>query len=213
MTVPSISRVPGPPQIGRVPAPFEHEEQRPLWTQLLAVFRDLSGAFDPFANDADPHMRALGRQARQRDQAQANDYFALGDMCARLTLLPDSLSSTYAAKSIAAYVRAGELDSRQGRAVRMALLEFAGWLADAAEVMGGYDALNVALLTAERVLQLDMIAPDSPEGRRLLQTTSQLREHMVHLIEGSGTQSDPRLTGERESRMACDQGQMLLRQN
>src|SRR5690348_5407733 len=97
--------LPPPPQTGcSISSPAPSDDQSGLWSQLLAAFRDLSGSFDSFANDADPQVRALGRLARQRRPQQADDYFALGDLCARLTLRGVHLSGTYAAKTLAAYL-------------------------------------------------------------------------------------------------------------
>ncbi len=79
--------LPPAPQSGRTVVLTDHEDdQTGLWSQMLAVFRDISGSFDPFANDAHPEVRALGRAARQRRHPQSDDYFALGDLCARLML-------------------------------------------------------------------------------------------------------------------------------
>src|SRR4051794_33926073 len=106
MTLSADTYLPPVPQTGRAATPpDEADDQSSLWAQLLARFRDLSGSFDPFANDADAAVRALGRTARQRRQPQASDYFVLGDLCARLTLQEAHLSGTYAAKAIAAYAR------------------------------------------------------------------------------------------------------------
>src|SRR5438105_3852854 len=129
----SNTLLPSPPQTGRiVTLPIRNEEYHGLWTQLLAVFRDISGAFDPFANDADPQVRFLGRLARQRRPPNPDDYFALGDLCARLTAQKETLSSTYAAKAIAAYVRAGEVDPEEVSAARAALSTFAFWVTETA---------------------------------------------------------------------------------
>ena len=61
-------------------------------------------------------MRARGRTARQRRQPQSDDYFNMGDICARLTLQDAHLSKTYSAKTIAAYTRAGEIDTGKRKA-------------------------------------------------------------------------------------------------
>src|SRR5262245_8574496 len=100
MTPPANTYLPPAPQTGRLASPPDQvDNQTGLWPQLLARFRDLGGSFDPFANDADADVRALGRATRQRKQPQANDYFAIGDICARLTLREAHLSGAYAAKA------------------------------------------------------------------------------------------------------------------
>ena len=56
--------LPPAPQSGRTVVLTDHEDdQTGLWSQMLAVFRDISGSFDPFANDGHPDVRALGRAA------------------------------------------------------------------------------------------------------------------------------------------------------
>lgn len=204
-----------PPQTGRSAADHRNEESpQGLWAQLLARFRDLSGAFDPFANDAEPSVRALGRQVRQRRPAEADDYFALGDLCARLTLQENSLSETYAAKTIAAYMRAGDIAPGEIRAARAALIQFTYWVIDAAIRIGRYDSLKVGLLVVERVRQLGVFPPASGDGIRLQRAEAELRERLAGIFEDDVSPAESHhVLAERESRMLCDQGQMLLRQN
>jgi tetratricopeptide (TPR) repeat protein len=215
MTSPADTFLPPPPQTGRTaPLPDAEEEvQRGLWSQLLTAFRDLSGAFDAFANDANPQVRALGRAARQRRTPQANDYFALGDMCARLTAQGATLSETYAAKTIAAYARAGEIAAGEEHAARRALLAFTFWVADAARSFGGYEALKVGVLVADRVAEIVGGQLSQAERERLDEAQNRLRDQMGRIFddEPDAAVSDL-VSAERESRLMCDQGQMLLRQ-
>lgn len=205
---------PNPPQTGRAPKVELQGEDRGLWSQLLAAFRDLSGAFDPFANDAHPEVRALGRAVRQRRQPRSDDYFALGDMCARLTVQGNTLAGAYAAKTLAAYSRAGEVMPADARVARQALLQYAAWAADTARALGGYEAINVASLVCDRVSGMDVAMQGSVDAERLRRDMADLRERLERFFEGS---SEPAETShnvaERESRTLCDQGQMLLRQN
>src|SRR5215208_4499696 len=95
--------LPPAPQSGRTVVLADPEDdQTGLWSQMLAVFRDISGSFDPFANDGHPEVRALGRAARQRHPPRSDDYFCLGDLCARLIVQDAHVSKTYIAKTIAA---------------------------------------------------------------------------------------------------------------
>src|SRR5215208_3717499 len=94
--------LPPTPQTGRAGPATDDDDEASLWSQILAVFRDISGSFDPFANDANPAVRALGRAARQRHQPRSDDYFNLGDLCARLIVQDAHVSKTYIAKTIAA---------------------------------------------------------------------------------------------------------------
>ena len=206
--------LPAAPQSGRTVVITDHEDdQTGLWSQMLAVFRDISGSFDPFANDAHPDVRALGRAARQRRHPESNDYFALGDLCARLTVQNAQINETYTAKTIAAYTRAGEIDRNDRRPARVALLTFAQWVVDTARAFGSYDALKAAALTCERVQELELLA-NKPEDRDHLQESAQrLREQMNRMVN-TGAQTSPNgQTPKRESQLLCDQGQMLLRQN
>ncbi|MFO7168816.1 MAG: tetratricopeptide repeat protein [Chloroflexota bacterium] len=199
-----------PPQSGRSAPPADHpEEPRGLWSQLLTAFRDLSGAFDPFANDANPQVRALGRAARERRQPHPDDYFAIGDLCARLTPQGRTLSSTYAAKAIAAYTRADSLLSPEDASARHALLAFASWTAEAARALGGYEPLKVALLSCERAAALLSDAGAASEAQQLRAVERSLRDQIDRFAdEGDST----RAASERQARLLTDQGQMLLRQ-
>lgn len=206
--------LPPAPQSGRSALSSDPEDdQSGLWSQMLAVFRDIGGSFDPFANDANPGVRALGRAARQRRPASSNDYFALGDLCARETLHSGRLSEAYIAKTVAAYTRAAEIDTGERRPARAALLSYGQWVVDVARALGSYDALKAAVLVCERVQQLDLLANKPAEREHLEETALRLREQMdrsANATAGNGTHGhDP----ERESQMLCDQGQMLLRQS
>jgi tetratricopeptide (TPR) repeat protein/tRNA A-37 threonylcarbamoyl transferase component Bud32 len=81
--------------------------------QLLA--RKVAGDFtDPFAADANDSVRELGRLALRRDVQNPSDYFALGDLCARLALQSERLMILYVGKAIQAYRRAGQIARRIG---------------------------------------------------------------------------------------------------
>ena len=211
MITQSDTYLPPAPQSGRATPPIDHEDdQAGLWSQMLSVFRDISGSFDPFANDANPDVRALGRAARQRRQPQSDDYFALGDLCARLVLVDGQLSEAYVAKAIAAYSRAGAIVPAERRSARAALLTFAQWVVDAARTLGSYQALKAAALACERVEQLDLVAEKPAERTRLQEMSQRLREQMARVSESDATAHNGHDSG-RESQLLCDQGQMLLR--
>jgi tetratricopeptide (TPR) repeat protein len=207
MPTPADHLPPPPPQTGRIPAPPATGEERSLWSQLLTAFRDLSGAFDPFANDADEQVRALGRTARQRRHPHADDLFALGDMCARLTPRGNTLSSTYAAKTVAAYSRAGNTLLSESGAASRALLAFAHWTAQAARALGTEEALTVATLTCERVAEIVAESAAEDELARLGDERTRLADLIEHGTDAGGA-SGP----SHRSRLLTDQGQMVLRQ-
>lgn len=212
MTAPLDPNIPPPPQTGRTPTEHVREEPIGLWTQLLTAFRDLSGTFDAFANDANPEVRALGRAARSRRPQQANDYFAIGDLCARLVVQGNTLSQTYAAKTVAAYARAGELASRELAPAHRAIVSFAFWLAEVARTLGNYESLATALLICEQARRLIADAGWVNVERQLQITEERLRDQVTHMLEGGRTTVGQRISAEQESRMLRDQGQILLRQ-
>jgi tetratricopeptide (TPR) repeat protein len=212
MTSSTDTYLPPAPQTGRAaPAADQADDQASLWSQLLARFRDLSGSFDPFANDADAQVRALGRAARQRRQPQANDYFALGDLCAQLTLQDAHLSGTYAAKTIAAYTRSVLVAPVEMRVARKALISFALWVAEVARLLDDYESLKVGALVCDRIRQLSFIMPNQSDADRLREAETQLQEQMARISEADTPGGH--VAAERESRLLCDQGQMLLRQS
>jgi tetratricopeptide (TPR) repeat protein len=205
--------LPPAPQTGRASLTLDDDDQAGLWPQILSVFRDISGSFDPFANDGNPAVRALGRAARQRRQPQSDDYFSLGDLCARLTLRNARLSKTYIAKTIAAYTRAGQIEQDERRTARIALVTFAQWVVDVARALGSYDALKDAALACERIQQIDLVAQKPAEQERLRETELRLREQISWLVVSDDGTAESVSAPKRESQLLCDQGQMLLRQN
>ena len=203
--------LPPAPQIGRTAgASTADDDQAGLWSQIMAVFRDIGGTFDPFANDANPEVRAVGRAARQRRPPHSNDYFALGDLCARLTLHNAQLNEAYIAKTMAAYTQAAEIDRNERRPARVALQTFAQWVVDTARALGSYEAIKAATLACERIQQLDLLANKPEDRARWFETAQRLREQLNRQpgAENGQAHSEPKL----ESQMLCDRGQMLLRQ-
>jgi tetratricopeptide (TPR) repeat protein len=213
MIAPEDTYLPPAPQTGRASQATDNADETGLWSQILSVFRDISGSFDPFANDANPAVRALGRAARQRHQPHSDDYFCLGDLCARLTLSNSQLSETYIAKTIAAYTRAGQIDQNERRAARIALVTFAQWVVDVARALGSYDALKDAALACQRIQQIDLVARKPAERERLHEIELRLHEQLSRLAESDTDATDSVPAAKRESQLLCDQGQMLLRQN
>ncbi|MCC7207148.1 MAG: tetratricopeptide repeat protein [Anaerolineae bacterium] len=96
--------LPPVPQTGRQPPDLTAEAER----RLLAR-RALADETDPFANDADPMVRRLGRLALRRDVQEPADYLALGDLCARLALAGDELRIEYVVRCLLGYSRAIEM--------------------------------------------------------------------------------------------------------
>jgi len=214
MTPSADTYLPPVPQAGRrAPAPEHTDDQSGLWSQLLARFRDLSGSFDPFANDANADVRALGRAVRQRRVPQPNDYFSLGDLCARLTLQEAHLSGTYAAKTIAAYARAAQIAPAETRAARKSLMSFVFWVAEVAQLLDDEESLKVGALVCDRVHQLNGMTLTAADAERLSDAERKINERVARSSDADKAAPGTHVAAERESRLLCDQGQMLLRQS
>lgn len=202
----SAGFLPMPPRTGRSAPPIvAAETERGLWSQLLTAFRDMSGAFDSFANDADPQVRALGRSARGRRPAHADDFFAIGDLCAELAGRSGQLNQTYLAKAIAAYSRAADIDPSVSPATRGALVSLALWVAECARVLGGDEAIDTALLACERIAEL-LASQSLADAERVRRAADELQQ------ASSGQPSAAPSGDARGARQICEQGQMLLRQ-
>lgn len=208
--------IPPVPQTGRVAEPTTSVESKNLWQQLLATFSEVGNAIDPFASDVHPDVRALGRRARQRNPRVADDYFALGDMCARLTLDDLYLNQSYAEKTLLAYMRAGECSPEDNIVAHRAIMAFALWTVEVARVLASYTALQVGVLVCERALQFPAIAADEMSSKQLNEVLEQMRAQMTRMMDevesppGSGDPNE--VTPQKLSQKLCDEGQMLLRQ-
>ena len=202
--------IPPPPQTGAIIGDAILEEHRGLWSQILTVFRDLSGSFDAFANDANPQVRALGRAARNRSAHKAEDYFALGDLCANLTLQEGSLRQTYADKTLAAYTRASEISLDALPATRQAIQKFAFWIVDAAKKIDRYEALHTAVLICQQARRINAAPALSNEAEWLERSEHELGDRIRQLLD-TDTEQHVKEQPLFESRQLVDQAQMLLR--
>ncbi|MFN8451351.1 MAG: tetratricopeptide repeat protein [Anaerolineae bacterium] len=118
------------PQTGRQPISLTPEQIR----EALRRHHTLDQR-DPFATDPNTEVRTLGRLALRR--SDVNDLFALGDLCARLSLTEDGrLLVFYVGKALIAYRRAQEEAGTpfdRDRA-RRATSDYLNWLVIAARV-------------------------------------------------------------------------------
>ena len=210
MTAEDAKRIPPPPQTGAIIHDGISEEHRGLWSQILTVFRDLSGSFDAFANDANPQVRSLGRAARNRSTQKAEDYFALGDLCAGLTLHEGTLRQTYADKTLAAYTRAGEIALDTLPATRQAIQKFAFWIVEAAKHIDRYESLHTAVLICEQTRRMNAAPALSNEAEWLQRSEQELRNRIRQLLD-TDTEQNLKEQPLFESRQLVDQAQMLLR--
>ncbi|NOK59106.1 MAG: Tetratricopeptide (TPR) repeat [Chloroflexi bacterium AL-W] len=203
-----------PPQTARTIVPLnEAEDASRRWSQILSVLRDFSTILDPYANDANAEIRRLSRIIRMRAQPDANDYFVLGDSCARFAFDGQRLRQAYVEKTIAAYSRAGSFDATELPAVCAALRAFAAWVAQMADTLSDYESFRIGCLVCERALQCKAVVLSSADAQALEQLKAQLDKRLVTFFDAEQTVPptvDVRLT---ESRAVCDHGQMLLRQD
>ena len=94
------SPLPLVPQTGRQPMPLTPEQTQQMLRRQHALDQR-----DPFATDQNSDVRTLGRLMLRR--SDVNDLFALGDLCAKLSLLEDGrLLVFYVGKTLIAYRRA-----------------------------------------------------------------------------------------------------------
>lgn len=136
------------PQTGRHPLPMYDEEAHAL---LKKKHRDDN--FDPFATDPNPEVRRLGRLCLRRPNP--NDYFALADMCARLTFTSNEnrLLIFYAGKTLMALRRADQASRtlEDHELVRSVTEAFVQWVMELAQHYPSRRNLAVALwITADR---------------------------------------------------------------
>lgn len=199
-----------PPQTGVIVSDVMAEEHRGLWSQILTVFRDLSGSFDAFANDANPQVRALGRAARNRQTHTPDDYFALGDLCARLTLHEESLRQTYADKTLAAYMHAGQIAPDVLPMARQAILKFTYWIVDTATKIDRYEALHTAALICEQTRRMNAAPALSTEAEWLENSEQELRNRIRQILDVDSEQN-LKEQNQLEVRELVDQAQTLLR--
>ena len=116
-------------------------------------------ASDPFATDPDPAVRHLGRLALRRDIESPSDYFALGDLCARLAGADGRLLVSYIGKTLEAYERAGLIGQRSAggdpgadaRDAAAASAAFVSWVLAVADAFPTPQNIAAALWAAARL--------------------------------------------------------------
>ncbi|GEM_PF-1216635 len=212
-SIPADSSLPPVPQSGRLATPAPNIEPRNLWQQLLATFNEVGNAIDPFANDMLSEVRALGRLARRRHPQRANNYFALGDLCARLAFDGTHLNQTYVEKAILAYQRAGESSSGDADVARRMIFTFAVWVAGTARILNAYIDLEAGLFACRRALQFETDPDGSATATQLNDLIVRTETQIAHMLNKQGLTPDESatLSRERRSQKITDEGQMLLR--
>ncbi|MEW6580873.1 MAG: tetratricopeptide repeat protein, partial [Chloroflexota bacterium] len=137
--------LPPVPQTGVPPLALPPDQE-----QRLLARRRKDDQADPFASDPDDEIRRLGRLALRRDVPHAHDYLALGDLCARRSLVEGEgrLLVFYAGKALYAYRHAAELvapGSSERDLAHLAYDAYVGWLLQVARAAPTRRNIAVAL--------------------------------------------------------------------
>lgn len=201
--------LPPVPQTGRQPAP--RIPSPGLWNQLRSAVNQIGSMGDPFIGDLHPTVSDLGRQARMRHPRIADDYFALGDLCARLVLSDAQLNQSYCEKAVLAYNRAGECSSADEAYARRTILAFTFWVVSVARMIASAEALQSAIATCEQALKVPSIADQAGAGEQLRTTTAQMRAQLARMTGAEAQEHTPDSERRRLSRKLCDEGQAFLR--
>jgi tetratricopeptide (TPR) repeat protein/tRNA A-37 threonylcarbamoyl transferase component Bud32 len=136
------------PQTGRVPMTISAEHERRLLSRPVESERT-----DLYATDSNPEIRNFGRIVLRRDSPDANDFFHLGDLCARKTLSSENLLILYVGKTINAYRRAGQVTSlpAERHASELAIVTFIQWVILVASELPTARNIAVALWAAAEI--------------------------------------------------------------
>lgn len=130
-----------PPQSGRQPLPVGHELASQLNQEHPGDERD------SFVHDALPEVRTLGRIALRRHHT--NDYFALGDTCARHVFSTSDahLLAGYAEKTLLAYRKAQHTAKTDAdrQAAEVSAANFVDWLTTLASQYASRRNIAIAL--------------------------------------------------------------------
>lgn len=213
-SIPDDSTLPPVPQSGRPAIPAPDIEPRNLWQQLLATLNEVGNAIDPFANDMRSDVRALGRLARQRHPQRANNYFALGDLCARLAFDGTHMNQSYVEKAILAYQRAGESSASDEAVARRMIFTFAVWVAGSARILNTYIDLEAGLFACRRALQFETDPDSSATATQLGDLIARTETQIAQLLNKQELAPDETatLSPQHRSQKITDEGQIFLRQ-
>lgn len=205
--------IPPPPQTGRQPISMTLRQ-----IEGALRVRHAGDARDPFATDPHPEVRQLGRLAlRRKDPSESvTDYFALGDLCAGLSLGEgERLRIFYVGKALIAFDRAFQQatnDVDQTLAGR-AYDNFVAWVVEAAREAPTRKNIAVALWaladdTEDEVVRVnlptesdhsitELLEAYRVHQRLALRVTQELAAHLPEVTYTSGVQSgsnEPTLT-------------------
>src|SRR5262245_20722346 len=133
------------PQVGRQPITLTSEQEKKLLSRRVPTDRS-----DPFATDANDEVRTLGKLALRRGEPDPIESLALGDLCARLSLVHDELLILYVGKSRVTYRRAEQqwYDPGNQKIAHQAAETFIQWVIDVAHEAPTPRNIAVALWAA-----------------------------------------------------------------
>src|SRR5262249_3314593 len=126
---------------------------------------------DPFASDSNESVRNLGKLALRREEPDPTDSFALGDLCASLSLSPDNvLLITYAGKALLAYRRAQAQSTREvdQKAADEACQRYIIWVMEVAQALPMARNLAVGLWAVSEIPTEKQSAALQDRARKLL---------------------------------------------
>jgi hypothetical protein len=173
------------PQTGRQPASLSPAQIRDALRHAHALDQR-----DPFASDPNNDVRTLGRLALRRDDV--NDLFALGDLCARLSLTEDNrLLVFYAGKTLIAYRKAQEeaTSNLDRDRARHAVDDYLAWLVFMAKTYPARRNVAVALWAlAEAENRAD--AADITENRYEIGSDDHVIRDLLEVYRGADSRTD-----------------------
>jgi tetratricopeptide (TPR) repeat protein len=202
------------PQSGRHPLPIGHE-------LAILLAQDHPGDDrDPFVNDPQPEVRRLGRVALRRHHI--NDYFALGDLCARYAFNSTDahMQPSYAEKTLLAYRKAQhaaqtDLDRQTAE---IAAANFVDWLTTMASQYASRRNIAVALWAMAELdgphaaHTIDMTAVERLLGiyrDRLSAADKRHQREQLHIAQQAATLDDlTRVDISRDSHLSHESGRL-----
>ncbi|NJN18572.1 MAG: tetratricopeptide repeat protein [Oscillochloris sp.] len=202
------SYLPPLPQTGRQPAPGDSTPPS-LLQRLRAAVERVTG--DIFINDSDPLVSELGQLARTRHPRQADDYFALGDLCAQRTLNGMDLNRGYGEKAMIAYSRAGDCSSSDAAFARRSILAFGFWTVDVARMIGDAQVLETAAAICEMALRSPSLDGANSAAGQLREAIDSLRIQVSRIYDPEPERLSEEAERRQRSRKLTDQGQAMLR--
>lgn len=140
--------LPPPPQTNRPFATLTPDQERAV------LARAANDQIDLFASDPDEQVRRWGRLALRRTKPGADDYFAIGDLCARRSLHGETLLVSYVGRVFHAYKRGAQYGAgaEYDDLLQKSIEKYIGWVLQVALVYGSVRNLATAMWAAAEIL-------------------------------------------------------------